>query len=729
MKAKGSIALLVVFLVVFSVAASGCIGGSSGETTTISQSPTTSPTGTQTTSSEATSGGTTTTSSQSATQTQAPAEVKPGILEMGDVYVVVTDKSVVVVGPKGASPTVDIPSDRKVIKVEYEVDTANTPDIQTLMEKGQGFGAIDPAFFRDEHIDALVVAARRQTDPTIRTELFKAVYMLGNKLAPEVILGQNKQLRVYWDWVKGRYYHPTLAERYDLLSEDQNAPSVKIGIKDYKNDPKTYTIATIGWPESFDPAMTYETFGWEIWHEIGDTLVTYWKEETEQVSPDLAVAWAHNKDGTEWYFLIRGGVKAYDPWNDKTYPIDATDVAFTFLRVERLGHSVSWMVDGFMDVNASQALTEDEFDQYLKEHPLVAEFNGKSAEIKSLDELKQFFGYDGETAGVFKLVLPAPYAPVLGILADPFLSVVPMEYLLGDKYEEALQASDNGHDPSAWWNYLSEGKGDPTHQLMHNKPVGTGPFYVKDYQKDAYIVLEYNPYYWNATASPGHERVIYIINSDAMARINIFKTGTADVVAIPPEKMDTVKGLSLNGFNSVVQTDILQPILTFLVFNTQKEPFNDPLVRQALAYAVPYDQISQVVYQGLLERNYGPIPKPWPGYTEEGITKYTYNLAKAKQLLNQAGVDPTQYKIELIYNEGNSAREKIMTLLQNIWSQLGFQVTVNSYNWPTYLQKTSHGEYDVYIVGWVPDYLDSDNWVGPFLYGATEFTSVEVSVS
>jgi peptide/nickel transport system substrate-binding protein len=190
-----------------------------------------------------------------------------------------------------------------------------------------------------------------------------------------------------------------------------------------------------------------------------------------------------------------------------------------------------------------------------------------------------------------------------------------------------------------------------------------------------------------------------------------------------------VKGLTLSGFKSVVKTDILEPVLTFIVFNTQKEPFNNPLVREALAYAVPYDQISKLVYNGLLEPNYGPIPRPWPGYTERGITKYTYNLAKAKQLLNKAGVDPSKYEIELIYNEGNSAREKIMTLLNNVWSQLGFHVTVNSYNWPTYLDKTEHGEYDVYIVGWVPDYLDSDNWVGPFLYGATEFKSVEVSVS
>ena len=665
--------------------------------------------------------------------TQPTTKTTSSILELGKVTVVETDKAVVVVAPKGESPSVQLPSGKKVIKVTYVVDTASTPAIKKLMEEGQGFGAINPAFFRDTAIDALVMAAREETDPAVRTELFKALYILGNYYVPEVILGQNKQLRVYWNWVKGRYYHPTLSERYDLIYEDANAPTVDIGIGNYKNDPETYVIGTIGWPESFDPAWTYETFGWNIWHQIGDTLVTYWKEETEKVSPDLAVAWAHNKNGTEWYFVIRGGVKAYDPWNKKTYPIDATDVAFTFWRVQRLGHSVSWMVTDFMNVSASQALTEKEFEDILKNETLIAEYNGKKIEVKSLKDLLNLYGYNGETAGVYKLVLPKPYAPVLGILADPFLSVVPMEYLLGDKYEEALKASNYGKNPDAWAKYVQEGEQDSTHQLMHKKPVGTGAFYVKDYQENSYIVLELNPYYWNKeiwnNINPVHKRVIYVINKDPVARIQLFQTGTVDTVAVPPERIKDVEGLKLKGFESVVQSDLLEPTLTFIVFNTQKEPFNNVKVRQALAYAIPYDQIAKNVYSGLLERNWGPIPKPWPGYTEEGIIKYNYNLAKAQELLKESGIDPSKYKIELIYNSGNSAREKIMTLLQNVWSQLGFQVTVASYEWPVYLGKTSKGDYDVYIVGWVPDYLDSDNWVGPFLYGATKFKEVKVEVS
>lgn len=83
MKSRATIAMLVVFLVVFSTVASGCIGGES-ETTT----------------------GTQQTTSPGETSSQ-PAQT--GVLEMGKVYVVTTDKSVVVVGPKGAEPTVDLP--------------------------------------------------------------------------------------------------------------------------------------------------------------------------------------------------------------------------------------------------------------------------------------------------------------------------------------------------------------------------------------------------------------------------------------------------------------------------------------------------------------------------------------------------------------------------------------------------------------------------------------------
>ncbi len=416
-----------------------------------------------------------------------------------DAKVFDTEEAYVVVGEKGTGASVPELTGKKIIVVQYVPDWEATFTIEEAMEKGWGFSFINPYFYRNVTADALIIAGRQTADVTLRKPIYEAVFQISNYEVPGLWLGQEIFVRTYWNWVGGIYYHPTLANRYDLVWEHSDAPVADIGIKDYKNDPETYVIATIGWPDTFDPAKSYETFGWEIFLQVGDTLVTYWKEETEEVSPDLAVAWAHDESGTEWYFVIRGGVVAYDPWNDKTYPIDATDVLFEFWRLARSQLDPTWMISEFIDVNSSKVLTEEEFNSLLSEKPLKIEWRGKAAEVHSLDELLSFFGYKEETAGVVMFKLYSPYAPFLSILADPFTMVIPAEYMLEDKYEEAMEASEWGKNPSAWAEYVQPGEDDAIHQLVKDYLVGTGPFYVKEYEVDSYIVLEFNPYYWNAT--------------------------------------------------------------------------------------------------------------------------------------------------------------------------------------------------------------------------------------
>ncbi|MCE4621565.1 MAG: ABC transporter substrate-binding protein, partial [Desulfurococcales archaeon] len=545
--------------------------GAPGPTAT--PTPTTTPTTTAPTTSPTT---TPTTTPSTTTPTGPPA------------MVIETSGAYVVVGPKG-SVVPQLPGNKPIIVVAYEVDTEKTKPI----EESVGFVDINPAFYRNETIDALIMAARKATDPTIRYQLYEAIYKLSNEQVPILWLGQYILVRPYWDWLHGRYYHPTLAERYDLLWEDPDTPSVSIGTlgkATYSNDRYTYVIVTHGWPDTFDPAADYETFGWAIWHNIGDALVTYWKEDTEHVKPDLAVAWVHNEEGTEWYFVIRGGVKAYDPWHDKTYDISAIDVLFSIWRIARLGLDPSWMITEFFDVNASQVLTEDEFNQILSQGNLIAEYNGVTKKPTSLQELLQMFGYSGPTAGVVKLKLYYPYGAILSILADPFVSVIPMKYLfdyvpeLQGKYDEALQASQNGKNPAAWANYIGTGEQEPTHLYLHQYPVGTGPYYVADYSENSYLILKYNPYYWNASlwqnppygegGKPIHQTVIYLINDDAVARTEILKSGQADTGAIPLERLSDIEGLQYPGSTHkiIVEKGLKEPTIVFIVLNANKEP-------------------------------------------------------------------------------------------------------------------------------------------------------------
>ena len=730
MGAKKTLALLVVFLVAFGVAASGCIGGGQkGTTTTIGQAGGTS---------SASQTGTSAQTSTSSVVSQSAA-VKYIEGHLSKATVIDTKKYVVVVGPEGSGAKVSNLPSKPVIVVSYKVNEEKTPSIQELMKNQQGFGQINPAFLRDPKMDALIQLARKVTDLDIREALYNALYILANKEVPEIILGDAKATRVYWNWVHNWYYNPVLAPRWDLVMEDKNAPSVATGIGNYKNEPGTIVEATFGWPSSFDPAFDYETFGWAIYHNVGDTLVTYWESETKKVSPDLAVAWAHNKDGTVWYFVIRGGVKAYEPKTGKLYPINATDVEFEFWRVLRAGYSVNWMLDTYTDLKKSYAMSEDEFEKVLQQGGIVADFNGKTKEVKNLKELLEFFGYSGPTAGVYKLVLPHPYGGILSVLADPYLMVIPAKYLLGDKYEEAMKAAKWGRDPEAWNNYVQEGSNDPIHKMLQDNTIGvfTGPFYIKEAKQNSYLILERNPHYWNASVwkkleekNPDYvttKRVIYILAADPNTRISLFQKGVADIAAVPVDRLDAVKNLKLGNFESKIDS-FVTPDMVFIVLNAAKKPLDNVLVRQALAWATPYRQIYQAVYRGYMVPNYGPIPIGWLGYTEYNVIKYKYNLAKALQLIQQSGIKPSDYTITIYYNTGNTQREKIATLLQNTWGQLGFKVSVTPLSWPTLLSKTASGDFDVYIVGWAPDFLDPDDYAGPFLQSAVVFDSLNYKV-
>ncbi|WP_099212229.1 ABC transporter substrate-binding protein [Thermococcus henrietii] len=739
MKGKTAVVLLVVFLVAFSVVASGCIGGSSVSKTTVSPA---SPSSSSSQSSASSSASSTTSSSSAGTTTttvQQSKAVKYIEEHLSKATVVDTPKYVVVVGPAGSGAKVSNLPNKPVVVVSYKVNEQKTPTIQELMKNQQGFGQINPAFMRDPDLDALIQVARKVTDPTLRGALYNALYILANKLVPEIIIGDNKATRVYWNWVHNWYYNPVLAARWDLVMEDKNAPKVQIGIGNYENEPGTIVETTIGWPSSFDPAFDYETFGWALYHNVGDTLVTYWESETKKVSPDLAVAWAHNKNGTVWYFVIRGGVKAYDPKTGKLYPINATDVEFEFWRILRAGYSVNWMLATYTDLKKSYAMSDQEFNEVLSKGGIIADYNGKTKEVKSLKELLQFFGYSGPTAGVYKLVLPQPYGGILSVLADPYLMVIPAKYMLGDKYEEAMKAADWGRNPEAWNKYIQQGSNDPIHKMLQNNLIGvfTGPFYIKAAKQNSYIILERNPYYWNSSVwkkleekYPNYvttKRVIYVISNDATTRISLFQKGVADIAAVPVDRLNAVKNLKLGNFQSKIDS-FVTPDMLFIVLNVQKKPFDNQLVREALAWATPYQQIYQAVYKGYMVPNYGPIPIGWLGYTTYGVTKYTYNLAKALELIKKSGIDPKKYTISIYYNTGNSQREKLATLLQNSWGQLGFKISVTPLSWPTLLSKTASGDFDVYIVGWAPDFLDPDDYIGPFLQSAVVFDSLNYEV-
>lgn len=167
-------------------------------------------------------------------------------------------------------------------------------------------------------------------------------------------------------------------------------------------------------------------------------------------------------------------------------------------------------------------------------------------------------------------------------------------------------------------------------EAFAQKPVGTGPYKFVEWVKDSYVTLEANNDYWRG--APKIKRVTFRSVVEAPTRLAQLLTGEVDLIdKVPPPDADTVKNnpsLQLQTVRSMNQM--------FIGLNTFEKPFDDVRVRQAMNYAVNWDEIIQYVLNGYAYRNASSVGALTQGY-DPNLKPYPYDPAKAKQLLAQAG--------------------------------------------------------------------------------------------
>ncbi|RLE55797.1 MAG: hypothetical protein DRJ40_07185 [Thermoprotei archaeon] len=556
------------------------------------------------------------------------------------------------------------------------------------------YSTISPSFYSNLTLDALIWAGRYTTNPEWREVIYKVIQKVTNYELPLIWVAQLKRPRVYWEWVKGIYFHPTLVFRINHLEKDPTAP-----------EPGIFRVGATEEPHSLDPAVSYWGFDWWIMHQIYDKLVTYEKEETKYVVPCLAAAWAHTENATVWFFVIRGGVVFYDPWENKTYPLEPEDVVYSLRRVVIMHQDPCWLIETFIDVNKCAVVPLEKFEKIIAKG-LVTEFKDKVATVKSLDELLKFFGYEGKIAGVVKLVLKSPYPAILNILATSPASIV---------CKDVVEAHGG----------IKPGEINP---WVYEHPVGTGPYYLVKWVHKQYLELRANPYYWGKD-KPKIKKVIIKLIPEDETRIMLLKKGDLDYAAVPPSLLFKVKGVTLKYGGKTWKLVIKEQetlVIDYIVPNCEREPINILEVRQALAFATPYDQIIKVAHGGLAFKAYGVIPKGMFGFQCDDVIDYKYDIEKAKELLKKAGIDPTKYTITILICEGYKEFQDMATILQAAWSQLGFKVKIQVLSRPVFNQKIMTGDFDINLLGWGPDYIDPDDYAGPLSYGGYRFTEVKV---
>ena len=238
--------------------------------------------------------------------------------------------------------------------------------------------------------------------------------------------------------------------------------------------------------------------------------------------------------------------------------------------------------------------------------------------------------------------------------------------------------------------------------LNKGHDAGTGPYTIEKYDPKTEIVLKKFPDYWGGWSDDQFDTAIIKIVPDASLREQMVVSGEIQITRDLP--LDDIPKLQSNPNVVVDKTPSYQELYAF--FNTKKAPLNNKLVRQALSYAVPYEEIVKYVLHGYGEVAKGPIPKGMLGYFED-LPMYTYDPEKAKKLLAEAGYPNGGFKLLLTYTQGDEAEAKVAEILKAEWKKLGIDLEIRPMNWEqqwALAKSDPQKAQDILIMYWWPTY-------------------------
>lgn len=243
-----------------------------------------------------------------------------------------------------------------------------------------------------------------------------------------------------------------------------------------------------------------------------------------------------------------------------------------------------------------------------------------------------------------------------------------------------------------------EGGADPGSVISQN-PVGTGFFKFEAWNPGSEIKLVKNEEYWGEGAKV--DSVTFKVVPDSQVRAADLETGNVHI--IDPVQPNEVERINNSGVASVNQK--ASSSLAYLGFNTEKAPFDNPLVRQAISKAIDREAIISGIYDNYGIPAIGPLAPGIFGYTED-IDAVEFNMEEAKALLEEAGM-AEGFKTSIWTND-NPQRQAIAVLIQEALAELNIEVEIQVMEFGTYLEQTAAGEHDMFILGWSNPTGDAD---------------------
>jgi len=256
--------------------------------------------------------------------------------------------------------------------------------------------------------------------------------------------------------------------------------------------------------------------------------------------------------------------------------------------------------------------------------------------------------------------------------------------------------------------HLLDKEKDLSKSELKTKPMGTGSYILKNWQRGQEVILEANPTHFEHEPWISKTRTRLITDLDA--QFLELKAGKIDMMGLKPLQYTRLT----NGkefTDRYAKYNYLGSGYTYMGFKLTHPLFEDKLVRQALSFATPREDIVAGVLlgQGL------PIACPFkPGtwaYNEQ-LSPYPYNLEKAKTLLTQAGwvdtdgdgiidKDGRAFSFTVMTNQGNDQRIKTAEIMQQAFKQVGIEMAIQTQEWSTFIENTiNKRQFEAFILSW-----------------------------
>ena len=252
-------------------------------------------------------------------------------------------------------------------------------------------------------------------------------------------------------------------------------------------------------------------------------------------------------------------------------------------------------------------------------------------------------------------------------------------------------------------------KDDPwaTEWLKRNG-ASIGPYRLVKNEPGVEIVMEAAPGYWRP--KPYFERVILKLVPNEADRVLLLKRKAVDLVAGRPG-LSPKNVKALEGEPGLKVFSVPDTTCHYLCMNQRKPPFDNKLVRQAVNYAIPIQAILPNVLFGYGIQMKSPIPNLTPTYLGD-YSPYKHDIAKAKALMKEAGMDKAPIPVDLAVRVGWPTHEQAAVWLQRELEQIGFKVNIVKETDATFRQIAVKGDHQLSLEAW-------QSWINDPFYHLT----------